>query len=77
MRDPLTEHAIAQYIAEQTDELISLVNFCPPSDRIQFLTYLLDMVRLEAKQIYDEAPKPKPMLVYSRTETPTGDCGSV
>ncbi|MGV1946797.1 MULTISPECIES: hypothetical protein [unclassified Agrobacterium] len=73
MRDPLTEHAVAQYIAEQTDELIALVNFCQPSDRVQFLTYLLDMVRSEAKQIYKEAPKRKPMLVYSRTEAPAGD----
>ncbi len=73
MHDPLTEHAVTQYIAEQTEELIALVNFCPPSDRVQFLTYLLDMVRLEAKQIYDDAPKQKPMLVYSRTDAPAGD----
>jgi len=74
VHNPLTEHAVAQYIAEQTDELIALVNFCQPSDRVQFLTYLLDMVRLEAKQIYDETPKPKLMLVYSRTDTPADDC---
>ncbi|WP_107675375.1 hypothetical protein [Agrobacterium sp. LAD9] len=70
MHNPLTVHAVAQYIAEQTDELISLVNFCQPSDRVQFLTYLLDMVRLEAKQIYDEAPKSKPKLIYSRADAP-------
>ncbi|NTB98326.1 hypothetical protein G6M84_17765 [Agrobacterium tumefaciens] len=75
MHDTLTEHAVAQYIAEQTDELISLVNFCPPSDRVRFLTYLLDMVRLEAKQVYESEaePRPKLMLVYSRAETPAGD----
>lgn len=73
MHDPLTEHAVTQYIAEQTDELIALVNFCQPSDRVQFLIYLLDMVRSEAKQIYEEAPKRKPILVYSRTESPAGD----
>ncbi len=73
MHNPLTEHAVAQYIAEQTDELITSVNFCQPSDRLHFLTYLLDMVRSEAKQIYEEAPKRKPMLVYSRTEAPADD----
>ncbi len=73
MHNPLTEHAVSQYIAEQTDELIALVNFCQPSDRLQFLTYLLDMVRLEAKEIYNDASKQKPTLVYSRTEAPAGD----
>ncbi|MFK3781477.1 hypothetical protein [Agrobacterium sp. NPDC089420] len=73
MHNPPTEHAVAQYITEQTDELIALVNFCQPSDRLQFLTYLLDMVRLEAKEIYNDAPKQKPMLVYSRTEAPAND----
>ncbi|CDN91370.1 hypothetical protein BN949_00504 [Agrobacterium tumefaciens] len=73
MHEQLTEQAIARYIAEQTDELISLVNFCQPSDRVMFLTYLLDMVRSEAKQIYDESPRSKPMLVYSSAETPSGD----
>lgn len=72
MPDALTEHAIAQYIAEQTDELIALVNFCQPSDRVQFLVYLLGMVRSEARQIYEDAPEPGTRLVYSKTATPTG-----
>ncbi|QCM12367.1 hypothetical protein CFBP6625_18170 [Agrobacterium tumefaciens] len=69
MHDPLSEHAVAQYIAEQTDELIALVNLCAPSDRVKFLTYLLEMVHSQAKQTYKALPKSQPILVHPREET--------
>ncbi|MDO3441377.1 hypothetical protein [Agrobacterium sp. V1] len=77
MHNPLTENAVAQYIAEQTDELISLVSACPSSERIQFLVYLLDMVRSQAKEIYDTTPKPVPTLVYSTEKNHSGQKPSV
>ncbi len=70
MHEQLSEHAVAQYVAEQTDELISLVKLCAPSDRIRFLAYLLQMVHSQAKLAYKAAPRPTPVLVHSREETP-------
>ncbi|NSY44982.1 hypothetical protein [Agrobacterium tumefaciens] len=73
MHDQSSEHAVAEYVAEQTNELITLVNLCAPSDRMKFLAYLLEMVHSQAKLSYKAAEKLTPVLVHSREEKSAAD----
>lgn len=66
MPEAVKEDAVMHYIAERADELMALINYCPPSEKVQFLTYLLGMVRIEAEAIFCLAVKSTPTLVFSR-----------
>ena len=52
MPDQLSEQAAARYISEHISEMTAILKLCPPDARLEFLTYLLEMVSIEAREIF-------------------------
>ena len=57
MPEQLRESEVSRYISEQAEEMLTLVGTCSTNDRVQFLSYLLVMVRDQARSYFDDGAK--------------------